>query len=258
MCGSYKQRAGPVSTMRSRLRLRGQYLALQLGAARARAPRAEELRAVLDAATPVVHVLYTCALLAWGQRLGWIWSGTDLGAERQPCPGVVGTGAEGGGSEVAQTGDASDRAAVLFCWASRAAHPAAEVEAEAELELVRSSGEIVRSSGEIGRRSGLGRHRRGEGETAVRAVPGVASDCALDAQGCRVAGLESCVGLQPRRGAGKGRREWCTSSDGRGGSQPPPPSMAGSATRSATARWRRRRWRRRRRRRRQRWRRWRR
>ena len=51
MCGSYKQRAGPVSTMRSRLRLRGQYLALQLGTARARAPRAEELRAVLDAAT---------------------------------------------------------------------------------------------------------------------------------------------------------------------------------------------------------------
>ena len=91
MCGSYKRRAGPVSTMRSRLRLRGQYLALQLGTARARAPRAEELRAVLDAATPVVHVLYTCAVLAWGQRLGWIWSGTDLGAERQPCPGVVGT-----------------------------------------------------------------------------------------------------------------------------------------------------------------------
>ena len=91
MCGSYKQRAGPVSTMRSRLRLRGQYLALQLGTARARAPWAEELRAVLDAATPVVHVLYTCAVLAWGQRLGWIWSGTDLGAERQPCPGVVGT-----------------------------------------------------------------------------------------------------------------------------------------------------------------------
>ena len=91
MCGSYKQRAGPVSTMRSRLRLRSQYLALQLGTARARAPRAEELRAVLDAATPVVHVLYTCAVLAWGQRLGWIWSGTDLGAERQPCPGVVGT-----------------------------------------------------------------------------------------------------------------------------------------------------------------------
>ena len=74
---------------------------------------------------------------------------------------------------MAPTGDASDRAAVLFCWASRAAHPAAEVEAEAELE-------IVRGSGEIDRRSGLGRHRRGEGETAVRPVPGVASDCALD------------------------------------------------------------------------------
>ena len=116
---------------------------------------------------------------------------------------------------MAPTGDASDRAAVLFCWASRAAHPAAEVEAEAELEIVRrsgeinrrsgeivrssgeivrSSGEIVRSSGEIrrsgeiGRRSGLGRHRRGEGETAVRAVPAGASDCALDGQeGCRAA-----------------------------------------------------------------------
>ena len=96
---------------------------------------------------------------------------------------------------MAPTGDASDRAAVLFCWASRAAHPAAEVEAEAELEIVRrsgeinrrsgeivrSSGEIGRRSGEIGRRSGLGRHRRGEGETAVRPVPGGASDCALDA-----------------------------------------------------------------------------
>jgi len=96
----------------------------------------------------------------------------------------------GGGSEVAPTGDASDRAAVLFCWASRAAHPAAEVEAEAELEIVRRSGEIGRRSGEIDRRSGLGRHRRGEGETAVRAVPGGASDCALDGQGCRVAGLD--------------------------------------------------------------------
>ena len=188
MCGSYKRRAGPVSTMRSRLRLRGQYLALQLGTARARAPRAEELRAVLDAATPVVHVLYTCAVLAWGQRLGWIWSGTDLGAERQPCPGVVGTPGVGG-SEVAPTGDASDRAAVLFCWASRAAHPAAEVEAEAELEIVRSSGEIGRRSGEIGRRSGLGRHRRGEGETAVRAVPAGAGlrPGRTGLQGCRAA-----------------------------------------------------------------------
>ena len=79
---------------------------------------------------------------------------------------------------MAPTGDASDRAAVLFCWASRAAHPAAEVEAEAELE-------IVRSSGEIGRRSGLGRHRRGEGETAVRAVPEGRIGLRIGLQGCR-------------------------------------------------------------------------
>jgi hypothetical protein len=66
-----------------------------------------------------------------------------------------------------------DRAAVLLCWSGRAAHPAAEVQAEAELELVWRSGEIVRRSGEIGRRSDLGRHRRSERKAAVRAVPGL-------------------------------------------------------------------------------------
>ena len=107
-----------------------------------------------------------------------VWDGSG---SRTPAVPWCGRHPRGGGSELAPTGDASDRAAVLFCWASRAAHPAAEVEAEAELE-------IVRSSGEIGRRSGLGRHRGGEGETAVRAVPegriGLRPGC-IGLQGCR-------------------------------------------------------------------------
>ena len=133
--------------------------------------------------TCAVHVCCACVGSTAGVDLVWDGSGS-----RTPAVPWCGRHPRGGGSEVAPTGDASDRAAVLFCWASRAAHPAAEVEAEAELEIVRRSGEIVRSSGEIvrrsgeiGRRSGLGRHRRGEGETAVRAVPAGASDCALDA-----------------------------------------------------------------------------
>ena len=104
-----------------------------------------------------------------------------LGAGHQPCR--RGGGHRGMGLARWHRRGGFDRAAALLCWAGRATHPAAEVEAEAELE-------IVRRSGEIGRRSGLGRHRRGEGETAVRAVPGghigLRPGC-TGLQGCRAA-----------------------------------------------------------------------
>ena len=187
--------------MRPRLRLRGEHLSLQLGPARARMPRAEELRAALEAAAPAMHAL---ASHGWGRCIWFpgsrpprglghatpIPSGPRrrrhhprvLGAGRQPCR--WGGGGHGPLSQARwRQRECFDRAAVLLCWGGRAAHPAAEIEAEAELELVRRSGEVVW-------RSGLGRQRRGEGEATVRAVPGLHGDTRLQSGSRRVAASE--------------------------------------------------------------------
>ena len=76
-------------TMPTRLSLRREHLALQLGPARARMPWAEELRPLFEAATPAMH--------AWGQ--GWDASGLRARGHRMgwgmPCPSPAALAAAG-------------------------------------------------------------------------------------------------------------------------------------------------------------------